>query len=175
MATKIANKRAGFTLIELLVVVLIVGVLAAFSIPKYNHTVETSKAEAAAGTIIMLGQAQRMFQLDQGSYVSNGTLTNTCNSKCCAGGGCGESASNTCQLVACKYLASQTWDGGNYYFQAGTNVTCGVSASCGTASRIACARRQNSTQAPYKDWGYIYCSDGSLKFDATKGTPEVAF
>lgn len=165
-------KNGGFSLVELLVVVLIVGILSAISIPQYNKSVETSKAESAASTLTMIGQAQRMFQLDSGSYVSNGTLVDACNSKCCRGGGCSESSTDRCQLVACKYLASQVWEGGNYYFQAGTSVTCGVSASCGSATRIACARRQNTTNEPYASWGYIYCSDGSVKWDSAKGTPE---
>jgi len=166
-------KRGGFTLVELLVVVLIVGILAAISVPQYNKSVETSKAEAAASTLTMIGQAQRMFQLDLGSYVANGTMADSCNSKCCWGGGCSEPATDRCQLVACKYLASQPWDGASYYFQAGTSVTCGVSASCPSgASRIACARRQGASAEPYASWGYIYCSDGSIKWDSAKGTPE---
>jgi prepilin-type N-terminal cleavage/methylation domain-containing protein len=168
------RSEQGFSLVELLVVVLIVGILAAFSIPKYNHTVETSRAENAAATLIMIGQANRMFQLDLGQYANNGTLSDTCNSASCCSGSCSASQRrDRCQLIACKYLASQPWSNGNYYFQAGTNVSCGVSASCSGSSRIACARRQGAASASYNSWGYIYCSDGSLKWDNTKGTPEI--
>jgi len=164
-------------LIELLVVVLIVGILAAYSIPQYNKSVETSYAESAASTVFMIGQAQRMFELDNNNTVINGQFIDACNAKCCTGGGCGEPARDRCQLVACRYLSKQRWQDLNYYFQAGTNVTCGLSVGCNSgASKIACTKRKPGTAAPYGNWGYIYCSDGVLKWDlGANGPPEIKY
>ena len=71
------TQRGGFTLIELVVVVMIIGVLAAFAIPQLMRTMESTKADDAAGIVKMIGTANRMYFVDKGSYVS-GTLTTAC-------------------------------------------------------------------------------------------------
>ncbi|MFH1723145.1 MAG: type II secretion system protein [Elusimicrobiota bacterium] len=171
MPQPIIARRAGFTLIELLVVVLIIGILGALSMTHYAKTVETSKADDAASVVKIIGTANRMFQLDNGNYVNNGTINNVCNATACSG-----SSYDRCQLVACKYLASQKWDGLPYSFDAGQNVSCGLSLSCSTAKRIACAKRSTTqpggtNSAPYKNWGYIYCSDGTIQTASTAPVP----
>jgi prepilin-type N-terminal cleavage/methylation domain-containing protein len=40
-------KRKGFTLVELAVVIVIIGVLAAFGVPRFRESVERSKASEA--------------------------------------------------------------------------------------------------------------------------------
>jgi len=159
------DTRAGFTLLELLVVVLIIGILSALSIPQYNKTVESAKADDAGGVVKMIGQTNRMFRLDNGNYVSNGTLSDTCNSATCVNG-----SFDRCQLIACNYLASQKWTDQPYYFQAGRSVSCGLSSSCGAATAIACARRQGGS-SPYSSWGYIFCSDGTIAYDTGSTGP----
>jgi prepilin-type N-terminal cleavage/methylation domain-containing protein len=69
------SKLAGFTLIELMVVILIVGVLAAASVPMMRGKIDRSKwteANAAAGAI---RTAMKVYFVETGSTVT-GNLSN---------------------------------------------------------------------------------------------------
>ena len=63
------NKK-GFTLIELLVVVLIIGILAAIALPKYEMAVEKSRASEMRIMLRHIHDAEKMYKL------SNPTQTN---------------------------------------------------------------------------------------------------
>ena len=52
-----AGKNAGFTLIELLVVVLIIGILSAVALPKYELAVEKARAAEPLSLLKSLREA----------------------------------------------------------------------------------------------------------------------
>ncbi|MBR4355422.1 MAG: prepilin-type N-terminal cleavage/methylation domain-containing protein [Elusimicrobiaceae bacterium] len=70
MQNKGTNKR-GFTLIELLVVVLIIGILAAVAIPKYQLAVEKAQAIKAIVAVKALAAATERYYLANDSYPPN--------------------------------------------------------------------------------------------------------
>ena len=68
-------KKKGFTLIELMVVILIVGILAAASIPLMRGRIDSAKwaeANAMAGTIQSAG---RVFFAEHGTIATTNTMT----------------------------------------------------------------------------------------------------
>ncbi len=149
------NTRKGFTLMELLVVVLIMGILAGMSMPYYFKTVETSKATDSLALGHMLGNAYRMFQVDNPGVTLSGPITNTCNTAVCSM----LSATSACRLVACSYVAPQDWNSSSYSFNIG--------GSCG-GGLAACVDRIN-TGSQYDNWGYNFNMSGGCA--ALNGAP----
>ncbi|AXK40574.1 type II secretion system major pseudopilin GspG [Crenobacter cavernae] len=60
----------GFTLIEVLVVIAILGVLAALVVPKIMSRPDEARVVAAKQDIASLGQALKLYRLDNGRYPS---------------------------------------------------------------------------------------------------------
>ena len=58
----------GFTLVELAVVVVIIGVLAAFGVPRFLQSVERSKASEAFAYLSAVRSAQERYQSREGTY-----------------------------------------------------------------------------------------------------------
>ena len=67
-----ANKgsRQGFSLVELAVVVIIIGVLAAFGVPRMLKSVERSKSAEAFKYLAAVRAAQERYQAREGSYTA---------------------------------------------------------------------------------------------------------
>jgi len=70
---KMQNKRGvgGFTLVELAVVVVIIGVLAAFAVPRFLASVERSKAAESFNYLATVHSAQERYHARQGTYAGD--------------------------------------------------------------------------------------------------------
>lgn len=62
----------GFTLIELLIVMVIIGLLAAFVVPKFIGRVGESKQITTKAQIELLSTALEIYRLDTGKYPAQG-------------------------------------------------------------------------------------------------------
>ena len=72
---------SGFTLIELLIVMVIIGLLAAFIVPKLIGRVGESKQIAAKAQIELISTAIDVYKLDTGKYPSQDTGLQSLNTK----------------------------------------------------------------------------------------------
>ena len=63
--------RKGFTLVELAVVIIIIGVLAAFAVPRFLDSVERSKAAESFNYMSAVRAAQERYQVRQGTYADD--------------------------------------------------------------------------------------------------------
>src|SRR5438477_5868924 len=62
------KSRNGFTLVELAVVIVIIGVLAAFGVPRFINSVERSKAAEAFAYLSAVRAAQERYHAQNGTY-----------------------------------------------------------------------------------------------------------
>jgi prepilin-type N-terminal cleavage/methylation domain-containing protein len=67
----VAKTRKGFTLVELAVVIVIIGVLAAFGVPRFLKSVERSKAAEAFAYLAAVRSSQERYQAQNGIYSSD--------------------------------------------------------------------------------------------------------
>ncbi len=72
-AMKSKKFRKGFTLVELAVVIVIIGVLAAFGVPKFLNSVERSKASEAVAYLSAIRTAEERFIAKNGIYATTVT------------------------------------------------------------------------------------------------------
>ena len=70
LATKRNKSRSGFTLVELAVVVVIIGVLAAFAVPRFLSSVERSKAAEAFNYLATVHSSMERYHARQGTYAN---------------------------------------------------------------------------------------------------------
>ena len=65
-----AVQKRGFTLIELLIVVVIIGILAAIAIPKFQNTKGKANAASLKSDLRNLATAEEAYYYDKESYTS---------------------------------------------------------------------------------------------------------
>ena len=70
-AISVRKARKGFTLVELAVVIVIIGVLAAFGVPRFIKSVERSKAAEAFAYLAAVRSAQERYSAREGTYASD--------------------------------------------------------------------------------------------------------
>ena len=63
-----SKARKGFTLVELAVVIVIIGVLAAFGVPRFLKSVERSKASEAFAYLSAVRSSQERYLAQYGEY-----------------------------------------------------------------------------------------------------------
>ena len=68
MKNRMVKDTRGFTLVELSVVIVIIGVLAAFAVPRFRNAVERSKAGEAFNYLSAVRSAQERYHSRQGTY-----------------------------------------------------------------------------------------------------------
>ncbi len=69
-----SKTRKGFTLVELAVVIVIIGVLAAFGVPRFLKSVERSKAAEAFSYLSAVRSSQERYLAQYGQYSSDISL-----------------------------------------------------------------------------------------------------
>ena len=69
-----SRMRRGFTLIELLIVVVIIGIVAAIAIPKFNNTKGKANAAALRSDLRNLASAQEAYFYEHSAYADSPAL-----------------------------------------------------------------------------------------------------
>ena len=64
------KRTGGFTLVELAVVIVIIGVLAAFGVPRFLESVERAKASEAYNFLSSIVAGQERYHARQGTYAN---------------------------------------------------------------------------------------------------------
>lgn len=70
------HQRAGFTLIEILIVVLIIGILAAIAVPKFQNSKGKAYASTLKSDLRNLATAQEAYYYEKAEYANALTLVN---------------------------------------------------------------------------------------------------
>ena len=131
------NKRYGFTLAEMIITVVLLGILAAISVPIYSRGIERARGREARSQLMLLQAAVNVRQMEQRLAFNgaNASLTYDCNN-----------AATTCSTLYNLHLPTQAWDysvavAGNDFIAAADRQNPG-----GGGGWLTCRYTINSTQ-----------------------------
>jgi type IV pilus assembly protein PilA len=71
MSTRIQRNKKGFTLIELMIVVIIIGILAALAIPRFQNATTKAKESEAKTILKQIYTFQEAYRQETGGYSAN--------------------------------------------------------------------------------------------------------
>jgi prepilin-type N-terminal cleavage/methylation domain-containing protein len=73
--------RRGFSLVEMMVAVIVLGILCSFGVPRFQQSLEQSRADVAGASLRAIWSAQRLYWLQNRTYATDlSELTNTSSS-----------------------------------------------------------------------------------------------
>lgn len=70
-STSQERSGGGFTLVELSIIIIVIGVLVAFTVPRFLDSVERSKAGEAFNYLTAVRAAQERFQVRRGTFAGD--------------------------------------------------------------------------------------------------------
>lgn len=150
--------KKGFTLIELLVTILIIAVLATYSILAYIDSIYEAENKQAKSKLEVMNEGyQRYLEEYPGMLIDNGKFTNAANTATCS-----STDTTVSRLVACGYVPKFDFDGMKYdYF------TKSASSGCGSGYVYMIAKANEDVGSKYKG---NYCAGINNKGYATDGS-----
>ena len=151
-------KNKGFTLIELLITILIIAVLATYSILAYIDSIYEAENKQAKSKLEVLNAGyQRYLEEYPGDLLTSAKFTNAANSASCS-----STDLTVSRLVACGYVPKLNFDNLKYdYF------TKSTSTGCGSGYVYMVAKSSQDVGSKYKG---SYCAGINSKGYATDGT-----
>lgn len=150
--------KKGFTLIELLVTILIIAVLATYSILAYIDSIYEAENKQAKSKLEVMNEGyQRYLEEYPGMLINNGQFTNAANTATCT-----STDESVTRLVACGYIPKFDFDGMKYAY-----FTKDTSSGCGSGYVYMVAKANEDVGSKYKG---NYCAGINSKGYATDGS-----
>lgn len=161
-------KKNGFTLIELLITILIIAILATYSILAYIDSIYEAENKQAKSKLEVLNEGyQRYLEEYPGAFITSSQFTNAANEA-----GCSSADLAVSRLPSCGYVPKLDFDGMKYgYFIKACSLDSGGKPSCnggcGSGYVYMLPRTGSDVGSKYKD---NYCAGVNAKGYATDGT-----